>query len=176
MTVDNLLFVETPSLNPIPLAQVALHLHPDDNIAVAKTHIQTSTILELTSGEKIMMRQLVPSGHKFALKPVGAGETVRRYGQVIGFALADIQPGDHVHVHNLAVQDFARDYAFGSDVRPLDFVPEDQRRQFMGYRRADGRVGTRNYIAILASVNCSAHVIREIAHYYTPERLAAYPN
>jgi altronate hydrolase len=176
MNVDNLLLVETPSSNPVPLAQVALHLHPDDNIAVAKTHIQASTILELASGEKITIRQLIPSGHKFALRPVASGDVVRRYGQIIGFANGDVQPGDHVHVHNLGMQDFARDYAFGSDVRPLDFVPEDQRRTFTGYRRANGRVGTRNYIAVLASVNCSAHVIREIAHYFTPEHLAAYPN
>jgi altronate hydrolase len=84
--------------------------------------------------------------------------------------------GDHVHTHNLAVEDFARDYAFCSDVRAVDFVPEAERRTFMGYKRPDGRVGTRNYIAVIASVNCSAHTIHEIVRHFTPERLAAYPN
>src|SRR5262249_30817346 len=101
---------------------------------------------------------------------------IRRYGQIIGFATQPIQPGDHVHIHNLAVGDFARDYAVGTDVKPVEYVPKGQRRTFMGYKRADGRIGTRNYIAVLASVNCSAHTVREIAHHFTPERLAPYPN
>jgi altronate hydrolase len=119
---------------------------------------------------------LIPSGHKIALRAIAAGEPLRRYGQIIGFATQPIAPGDQVHSHNLAIGDFARDYRFCSDVQPVEYVPEAERRTFMGYPRADGRVGTRNYIAVLSSVNCSAHTVREIAHYFTPERLAAYPN
>ena len=123
-----------------------------------------------------MLRQFVPDGHKIALQPARRGDPVRRYGQIIGFATEDITPGDHVHSHNMGVQEFDRDYAFGVDVRPVDYVPADQRRTFMGYKRANGRVGTRNYIGVISTVNCSAHVTREIAHYFTPEKLAVYPN
>jgi altronate hydrolase len=174
MNVNSIQFVETPK-GIIPLREVALHLHPDDGVAIAKTHLQVGTTLRLDSGTEVTVRALIPSGHKFALTAIADGEPVRRYGQIIGFATQPIQPGDHVHTHNLAVQDFARDYAFGVDMKPVDFVPEGQRRTFMGYRRRDGKVGTRNTIAIISSVNCSAHTIREIAHYFTPERLADYP-
>jgi len=87
-----------------------------------------------------------------------------------------IAPGEHVHTHNLSVGALTLDYQFGVDVVPVDFVPENQRRTFMGYKRADGRVATRNYIAVIATVNCSAHTVRKIAHHFTPERLADYPN
>jgi altronate hydrolase len=95
---------------------------------------------------------------------------------VIGFAGRAILPGEHVHTHNLGVMDLAHEHAFGADVQPVPLAPEEERRTFMGYRRGDGRAGTRNYIAVISSVNCSAHVTREIAHHFTPERLAAFPN
>jgi altronate hydrolase len=119
---------------------------------------------------------LIPSGHKFAIREVKQGQPIRRYGQVIGFAKRDIAVGDHVHVHNCAVAEFERDYAFGVDVKPVQFVPEAQRRTFMGYRRPDGKAGTRNYIAVISSVNCSAHTVRKIAHHFTDELLAEFPN
>jgi altronate hydrolase len=175
MTANMIQFVEVP-LNAVPLNQIALHLHPQDEVAVVKTHLQAGTRLLLESGAEIVARQLILSGHKVALSAIEAGATVRRYGQIIGFAAQAIQAGDHVHTHNLGVQDFARDYAFGVDVQPVDYVPENERRTFMGYKRPDGRVGTRNMIAIIASVNCSAHVVREIAHHFTDERLADFAN
>jgi len=175
MNANMIQFVERPS-GALPLRQVALHLHPDDTVAIAKTHLQAGTRLTLDSGAELTLRQLIPSGHKLATAPIQAGDAVRRYGQIIGFAVGAIQPGDHVHTHNLNAQDFARDYAFGVDVQPVDYVPESQRRTFLGYQRADGRVGTRNMIAVIASVNCSAHVVREIAHHFTPEQLMGYPN
>jgi altronate hydrolase len=110
------------------------------------------------------------------LSTIESGAAVRRYGQIIGFATQLIQVGDHVHTHNLGVQDFARDYAFGVDVQPVDYVPEHERRTFLGYKRPDGRVGTRNMIAVIASVNCSAHVVREIAHHFSDEKLAGFAN
>ena len=166
--------------DPIPTGtiafdEVALRLHPRDNIAVAKRPLQAGVVLESTDGN-IALNQFVGDGHKFALEAVANGEAVRRYGQIIGFATQAIAIGDHVHTHNLGIQDFARAYDFGVDVEPIDFVPEDQRRTFMGYRRADGRVGTRNYIGVISTVNCSAHTVREIAHHFTEEKLAAYPH
>jgi altronate hydrolase len=81
-----------------------------------------------------------------------------------------------VHVHNLGLEGFERDHAVGVDLEPVVYVPEGDRRTFLGYGRSDGRAGTRNYVALISSVNCSAHVTRQIAWHFTPERLAAYPN
>ena len=176
MTAGNVRFIESPLTGAVAFSTVALHLHPSDDVAIAKVPISPGVIMQRQNERDIALRQFIPSGHKLALREIAAGEPLRRYGQIIGFATQTIQPGDHVHTHNLAVGDFARDYAFCTEIHPVEYVPEDQRRTFMGYKRTNGKVGTRNYIAILASVNCSAHAIREIAHYFTPERLAAYPN
>jgi altronate hydrolase len=101
---------------------------------------------------------------------------VRRYGQIIGLASQDIQPGEHVHTHNLALGNLNQEYRFGVDAKPVNLVPPEEGRTFLGYRRADGRVGTRNYIAVISTVNCSAHACLEIAHHFSPERLAPYTN
>ncbi|MCP4543907.1 MAG: altronate dehydratase [Chloroflexi bacterium] len=159
----------------VPFQEVALRLHPNDDIAIAKTDLQTDTMLKY-SHARIHIRQPIPTGHKMALREISTGKPVRRYGQVIGFASRTILPGEHVHIHNLSAQGFDREYAFGTDTRALTLVPEIERRTFLGYKRVNGRVGTRNYIAIISSVNCSAHASREIAHHFVTERLAAYPN
>jgi altronate dehydratase len=101
---------------------------------------------------------------------------VRRYGQIIGLAGRDIQPGEHVHSHNLDLGDLDRDYRFGVDARPVSYVPPGERRTFLGYKRPNGQVGTRNFIAVISTVNCSAHACLEIAHHFAPERLAPYAN
>jgi altronate hydrolase len=180
MDSGNLNFVRPSTSGVVPLRDVALRLHSQDNVAIAKINLQVGTTLHLGTGDsphtQVPVRQFIPSGHKVALREMPPGEPVRRYGQVIGFASQTILPGEHVHTHNVGVQDFAREHAFGVDVRPVTFVPESGRRTFLGYRRADGRVGTRNYIAIISTVNCSAHTSREIARYFTSERLAAFPN
>ncbi len=168
--------MDTRKINPdiIALREVAVHLHPQDNVAIAKANLPVDVTLEHTT--RTPVRQPIPSGHKVALQEISAGEPVRRYGQVIGFASRTILPGEHVHTHNLGVQGFDREYSFGAEVRSVAFVPEDERRTFLGYERADGRAGTRNYIAVISTVNCSAHASHEIAHHFTPERLAAFPN
>jgi altronate hydrolase len=173
--VGNVNLFEPTPVGSIPFAEVALRLHPTDNIAVVKRPLQAGSVLE-GDDLRLSVRAFIPDGHKIALEPIISGAALRRYGQIIGFATQDILPGDHVHTHNLGVQDFAREYVFSVDVQPVDFVPQAERRTFMGYRRADGRVGTRNYVGVISTVNCSAHTVREIAHYFTPERLAAYPN
>lgn len=179
MSTGNINFVEAAPAGVIPLAEVAIRLHPNDNVAIAKVNLQPGTVLEVgppAQSDQVRVQRFIASGHKIALAEIGMGEVVRRYGQAIGFATRPIAAGEHVHTHNLGAQEFARDYAFGVDAQPVTFVPENERRTFLGFRRADGRVGTRNMIAVIASVNCSAHTCREIAHYFTPERLAAYPN
>ncbi len=150
-----------------------LHLHPNDNVFVAKTALALGQeIPELG----VRTRAQVPAGHKIAARRIAEGEQVRKYDTVIGVATRDLEPGDYVHSHNLKIVDYYRDPAFGADVRPVQYVPEDRRATFQGFVRADGRVGTRNFIGILSSVNCSATAIRHIAAHFTPERLAAYPN
>ncbi|MBV7544003.1 UxaA family hydrolase [Acidovorax sp. sic0104] len=150
-----------------------LHLHPHDNVLVAKTALALGQeIPELG----VRTRAQVPAGHKIAARRIAEGEQVKKYDTVIGVATRDLEPGDYVHSHNLQLVDYYRDPAFGADVRPVDYLPEDQQATFQGFVRADGGVGTRNFIGILSSVNCSATVIKRIAAHFTPERLAAFPN
>jgi altronate dehydratase len=179
--MGNLSLFDPISAGPVPLDEVAIRLHPRDDVAIARVPLQAGTEVLLapaaaSPAQRLHTRQFISVGHKLALRVVEVGAPVHRYGQIIGFATQDIHPGDHVHLHNLAVGDFARNYDIGAEVRPVQIVPEAERRTFLGYRRADGRVGTRNVIAILSSVNCSAHTVRQIAAHFTPERLAAYPN
>lgn len=174
--MQNVNLFDTPANGAAAFDSVAIRLHPTlDNVAIAKQPLQQGQLLKRTEGD-LSLRQFVPDGHKFALGAIRHGDAVRRYGQIIGFATQDIAPGDHVHSHNLNVQDFARDYQFAVDAPAVDFVPENERRTFMGYKRRDGRVGTRNYIGVISTVNCSAHTVREIAHHFTDDILADYPN
>ena len=136
---------------------VALRLHPSDNVAVLKRPLKAGD--ELVFGTTALrIGTLVGAGHKIALVPVAAGAPVRKYGQIIGFASGPIEAGAHVHTHNLAFKDFGRDYQHGAEAKPVEFYPAERMRSFPGYARPDGRVGTRNYIAIISSVNCSASV------------------
>lgn len=176
MTIGSIRFFETPPGGVIPFTQAAVLLNPADDVAIAKSPISPGVTVQRDDAPDITVTRLIPNGHKFALHDVPQGAPIRRYGQIIGFATQPVHAGDHVHSHNLAFEDFTRDYAFCAGVTPVAYVPEAERRTFMGYRRPDGRVGTRNYIAIIASVNCSAYTIRQIADHFTPERLAAYPN
>ncbi|SFP43972.1 UxaA family hydrolase [Tranquillimonas alkanivorans] len=117
---------------------------------------------------------LVPRGHKMAVRDIAKGEPVLKYAQIIGWASEDIPAGAHVHTHNLEFRNLEQSYDFATNLRP---APEPEKRDtFMGYRRDNGRVGTRNYIAVITSVNCSATAARMIADHFTPEKLAEYPN
>ena len=133
-----------------------LTLHPQDNIAIALADIAAGD----ACGE-VTVQHPVARGHKFAISAIEAGQNVLRYGQIIGQATADIAVGDHVHVHNLGMGAHAQDYAHASEATPLETA--DNTRTFDGYHRADGRVGTRNYLGILTSVNCSGSVAKFIA-------------
>jgi altronate hydrolase len=168
------------SSSPVPLRETVVHLHPQDNVAIAKSNLTAGTILVLESEPhtrtQIPVRQPIPAGHKVALREIARGAPVHRYGQVIGLASQEILPGEHVHTHNLGIQDFDREPPPRADLQPVAYVSEDKQRTFLGYERADGRAGTRNYVAVISTVNCSAHVTREIANHFTPERLAAFPN
>lgn len=154
-------------------APLTVRLNPNDNVVVARLDLLERAALE---GEAIVAAQPVPAGHKVATRPIAKGEPVRKFDQIIGFATRDIGPGEHVHVHNCAMGEFARDYAVGSDVRPTEMVPEALRPSFQGYLRDNGKAGTRNYIGVLSTVNCSASVCKFIAERFPKEELERYPN
>ncbi len=164
----------TATTQTAALAEVAIHLHPDDEVAVARVPLAPGLRLQTPAGE-VRVSRLIPTGHKVALRAIEAGAAVHKYGQVIGFATAPIAPGNHVHSHNLGVGSLTHDYAIGADVRPVEPVPAAERRTFMGFRRPDGRVGTRNYVAVISTVNCSASTVRAIADRFRGDALRDYP-
>jgi len=146
-----------------------IRLDPDDNVVTATRALQAGTALD-----DVTTNVPIPSGHKVAVRPIAKGDVVRKYAQIIGYAAENIAPGDHVHTHNVDFRNTDADYQFSTDMRP---APAAERRDtFMGFRRAGGQVGTRNYIAVVTSVNCSATAARRIADAFGPEELAAYPN
>ncbi|GAV34493.1 Galactarate/altronate dehydratase family protein [Roseomonas mucosa] len=153
-----------------------IRLHPEDGVVIARMVLPPGT----TVAPGVRAEKRIPAGHKVAIRPHVKGEAVRRYGQVIGFATRDIAPGEWVHVEEIAMGDFSRDYAFGADLKPTEYVPEPA--TFLGIRRPDGRVATRNYVGIVTSVNCSAHVAELIALAFRrnpitgEDPLAAWPN
>ena len=154
---------------------LSIRLHAADDVVIARQQLLSGSIVE-----DVAVRGLVPPGHKLAMRHIAAGEPVRRYNQIIGFASQAIAPGEHVHTHNLNMGpdkgSFERDYAFGADIKP---DAPSRHATFMGYVRPDGRVATRNFIGILSSVNCSATVSRAIADHFSrltnPAALADYP-
>lgn len=146
----------------IPLSQVALRLHPDDDVVVAKAPIRAGAEL-ISEGSTLIVRADVGRGHKLALRELADGAPLRKYGQIIGFARGSIRAGDHVHVHNVVCRDFARDAGIGTESRSLPPLAPDEDRTFPGFDRPGGRAGTRNYIAVISSVNCSASVSRYVA-------------
>ena len=140
---------------------LVIRLSPEDGVVIARGVLMPGT--EVTPGITVGARR-IPAGHKVAVRAHAKGEPIRRYGQIIGFATDAIEPGAWVHTHNCEMGDFSRDYAWGVDAKPTAYV--DTPATFMGIRRADGRVATRNYIGIVTSVNCSAHVAELIARQF----------
>ena len=162
----------SPAMTSTPV----IRLHPDDSVLIARATLLPG--VEVAEG--VVTSDRIPAGHKVAIRPIAVGEPIRRYGQIIGFATAPIVPGQHIHTHNCGMGDFARDYAFGMDAKPTPNF--DLPATFEGIRRADGRVATRNYIGLLTSVNCSAHVASLVADVFKRnpfsghDPLADYPN
>ncbi len=148
------------------LTDKAILLRPGDDVAVAKAPLSEGSVLE-HKGEAIAVRGEIPFGHKISLKNIKSGDPVHKYHQVIGFATGEIFPGEWVHVHNLGMGDRKLDYEFCTEIEPVEMVPTDQIPSFMGYKRADGRVGTRNFVALVSTVNCSASMSRFVAQKFT---------
>ena len=150
-----------------------IRLHSADNVAVALSDIAAG---ETVAGHNVVTRDKVPSGYKVAIRDIAQGEPILKYNVTIGFAKDELPAGTMLHSHNMAFREFDRDYAFCRDYKPVEMLPESERATFEGYLREDGRAGTRNFIAIVSTVNCSATVVHAIADHFTEELLAEFPN
>jgi len=150
----------------------AIRLNAQDNVVIALKDLPAGTTL---SEVGTPTASSINRGHKVATSPIAKGANVYRYGQIIGQARSDITPGEHVHVHNLGMGEHQQDYAFATGADPLPVAPD--LRTFDGFHRTDGRVGTRNYVGILTTVNCSGSVARFIAEAAEKSGLLAeFPN
>ncbi len=166
----------------LPTAEnAAIHLHEADNVAIARVPLSAGQTLRI-GGREIEVREPVAAGHKVAIEAIAAGEELHRYGQVIGRAMTAIEPGRHVHTHNVRFEEVQLHFEFPAEDRPLPRAPANV-PAFAGYLRPDGRVGTRNYIAVVAASNCAAHTAELIADSYRGENLppgvdgvAAFPH
>ncbi|MET0171810.1 MAG: altronate dehydratase family protein [Agrobacterium vaccinii] len=147
-------------------SEATIQLNARDNVAVARRSIQPGGA---TGRGDLKAVELIGRGHKVALSTIRTGEEVLKYGQVIGVATQDIEPGRHVHLHNLAMVPSEHSHQFSVDIEEKGMLPLSERRTFMGFDRGVGGVGTRNYIGVIASVNCSATVSRYIADYFNKQ-------
>lgn len=152
--------------------QLTIRLNHADNVVVSRVDIPSGAEIP---EEKITCLNDIPFGHKVAVAYIKSGQAVKKYGQIIGFASKDIQPGDHVHTHNVTMGNFDRDYAFCADVTSEPEIAVTP-VTFDGIIRPDGRVATRNYIGVISSVNCSASVCRFIADAFRGDVLMDFPN
>jgi altronate hydrolase len=148
---------------PVP-EKAVIHLHPQDNIAIARAPLPAGHTVR-TPWLDLAVRQSIPMGHKIAVHRIAAGEPIVRYGQNMGRARTHIYPGDHVHTHNVLYEEHALDYPYPTTDTPVARPSKDV-PTFMGFARPDGRVGTRNYIAVVAASNCAAHTAELIAASY----------
>jgi altronate hydrolase len=151
-----------------------LRLHPDDDVVIAKRRLAAGTTVETDAGPMVLGAD-VPAGHKIAIRARATGEPIRRYGQVIGFGKAPISPGDHVHQHNLTGGALDQRFEVAVEGEPTRVRPAAERRRFDGYLRDDGRVGTRNYVLVVPTVNCSATVVRMVGERFR-DVARDYPN
>ena len=151
----------------------SIRLHANDNVVIARADVGIGVALPQ---EGIKTRAQVTAGHKIAARKIAKGEPILKYNVTIGFANVDIEAGSYVHSHNMEFRETDRDYAYAQDYKAVELLPESERASFMGIVRANGQVATRNYVGLLSTVNCSATVVHKIAEWFTPERLADYPN
>lgn len=161
----------SPPARPLPAEQACIRLDARDNVAIAARALRRGERI----GE-IEARGAIPKGHKIAVAAIARGALVRKYAQIIGHAKRAIKAGEHVHVHNLAFRPSRPSHRIGKDARRTKMTPVKERATFMGYRRPGGGVGTRNYVAVISSVNCSATASRMIASRFGRARLARHPN
>ena len=150
-----------------PLKQILI-MTEADTVALCLEDVSPG---ERLADGNVVARDAVPAGHKIAVRGMDEGEPVLKYGQVIGSALFRIEPGEHVHVHNISSE--AGNTSTNPHVRAV--APMSCPATFRGYVRPDGRVATRNYIGVLTSVNCAATVARKIADSFPDALFDAVP-
>jgi altronate hydrolase len=150
-----------------------IRLNGADNVLVSTRIVEKGE----STLDGIVTRARIMRGHKMASAAIAEATPIRKFGQIIGFAKGPIEAGDWVHEHNVIMGELAHDYAFAQAAKVEPVLPESERATFQGYRRKNGKVGTRNYIGIMTSVNCSATVATLIAKEMSkPGMLDAYPN
>ncbi|MGQ9524149.1 MAG: UxaA family hydrolase [Armatimonadota bacterium] len=159
----------------VELGGTAVLLCEDDDVAVAKTRIPCGTVLAAPN-RRVTAAEDIPAGHKLALRDLPTDAPVRKYGHIIGFTIQPVTAGQWVHTHNLAAGTLQLVHEFGADAKPIQMYPPEQRRTFQGYRRPDGRVGTRNYVAVIPTVSCSAGTANRIAARARESILQDFPN
>src|SRR5947209_8510537 len=148
------------------LREVAILLSPDDDVAVVKRPIRAGEEIAF-DGAMLRASRQIPAGHKISLRSIEKGSPVKKYGQFIGEASQSIAPGEHVHTHNLQLPGSPRVLECAQPgPQATNRTSKLEARSFMGFARSGGRVGTRNYIAIISSVNCSASVARYVADHF----------
>ncbi len=157
-------------IQPLATAENAvIRLHMRDNVAIARVNLSLGQRI-VVGGAELRTRTQIPTGHKVAIAPIAAGEVVLRYAEVIGRARAAIAPGDHVHTHNVGFEEFELLYEFPQSDVGIP-TPHEPLPRIRAYPRPDGRVGTRNYVAIVAASNCAAHASELIADAFRGETL-----
>ncbi len=149
-----------------------LKLHASDNVAVAARPLAKGTV----TPEGLRISAEIPQGHKVALEAIAEGAPVRKYGQVIGFASQAIAAGEHVHTQNCAVGALSLQHEAGRDRREVMKADPETLATFQGLVRPSGKVATRNYLAVLTSVNCSAAAANGIVDRFRQRGLADFPN
>ena len=158
----SLVQIESP-----PAAENAvIHLHATDNVAIARVMLPAGQIVKIGDLE-IRSTQMIPAGHKIALREIAEGERVLRYGSNIGHATRAIHPGEHIHTGNLAFEEASDEFDIPAGDIPIPAPPKDI-PTFLGFPRIDGRAGTRNYIAVAAASNCAAYTVELIASCFKP--------
>lgn len=162
-------------MNALVGAPRVLLLSPADDVAVVTSPVGAGEELTLPDGRVIVAREAVGPGHKIAVVARSTGEAVHKYNQVIGRASRPISAGEHVHTQNLAMAQTDGAYEFGTE-RLQPEPPCGERPTFLGYRRANGTVGTRNYVGVVTSVNCSATAAKMIADHFRGAALDAFPH
>src|SRR5262245_32849666 len=143
-------------------SEPVLLLNEKDNVAVARLPIAAGTVITV-NGYKVAARENISPGHKIALKPIPEKATVTKYGESIGKATRDIAPGEWTHTHKVAPEFSGKDYEYATRAPVTEYFSPEEAGTFMGYARENGDVGTRNYIAVIATSNCSSHVAMGIA-------------
>ncbi|PYS98637.1 MAG: hypothetical protein DMF65_10145, partial [Acidobacteria bacterium] len=161
-----------------PISDYAIIVDPNDNLAVVKGQTAPGLEIALPSGRVVRVNAAVPPGHRFATRDIPSGEFVLQYGQPIGTSLG-IKEGDYISHENMSNDvPVVRDLPEDLSTPPPDYVLASERATFKGFRRRDGRVGTRNFVLIVPTSMCASHEAQQISMmsefmHYKRER---YPN